>query len=45
MSHPPPRRTPRAQWIEREKYIEAFERLTGVTFARYLDRPESVLCD
>src|SRR5436305_10960067 len=25
MSHPPPRRTPSAQWIEREKYIEAFE--------------------
>src|SRR5947207_182789 len=24
-NRPPPRRTPGAQWIEREKYIEAFE--------------------
>lgn len=29
----------------RARYIEAFERLTGVPFARYVDDPESVLCD
>src|SRR3954469_15874706 len=25
MSHPPPRRSPSAQWIEREKFIDRFE--------------------
>ena len=29
----------------RARYVEAFERLTGVPFARYVADPESVLCD
>ena len=29
----------------RARYVEAFERLTGVPFARYLADPESVLCE
>jgi phosphoribosylaminoimidazole-succinocarboxamide synthase len=29
----------------RARYVEAFERLTGVPFSRYVTDPESVLCD
>lgn len=29
----------------RRRYIEAFERLTGLPFARYLTDPDAVLCD
>ena len=29
----------------RERYVEAFEQLTGVPFDRYLDDPGAVLCD
>jgi phosphoribosylaminoimidazole-succinocarboxamide synthase len=29
----------------RARYVEAFERLTGVPFSRYVADPESVLCD
>jgi phosphoribosylaminoimidazole-succinocarboxamide synthase len=29
----------------RARYVEAFERLTGVTFDRYLEDPTAVLCD
>lgn len=29
----------------RTRYVEAFELLTGISFARYLDEPRCVLCD
>ena len=29
----------------RARYIEAFERVTGFAFDRYVDDPEVVLCD
>jgi phosphoribosylaminoimidazole-succinocarboxamide synthase len=29
----------------RARYVEAFERITGIPFERYLDDPEVVLCD
>ena len=29
----------------RARYVEAFERITGIAFDRYLDDPEAVLCD
>jgi phosphoribosylaminoimidazole-succinocarboxamide synthase len=29
----------------RARYVEAFERITGIAFDRYLDDPEVVLCD
>ena len=29
----------------RARYVEAFERITGIAFDRYVDAPEVVLCD
>jgi phosphoribosylaminoimidazole-succinocarboxamide synthase len=29
----------------RARYVEAFQRLTGLSFARYLADPRAVLCD
>ena len=29
----------------RARYVEAFERITGIAFDRYVDDPEVVLCD
>ncbi|HEY1379419.1 MAG TPA: serine/threonine-protein kinase [Gemmataceae bacterium] len=44
---PPPRRTPGAQWIEREKYIEAFEAARAADpaadFAPFLPPPDHPL--
>lgn len=44
-TEPGPELPPEVVAGTRARYIEAFERLTGVPFARYVDDPESVLCD
>jgi phosphoribosylaminoimidazole-succinocarboxamide synthase len=44
-TEPGPELPPEVVAGTRARYIEAFERLTGVPFARYAADPESVLCD
>jgi phosphoribosylaminoimidazole-succinocarboxamide synthase len=44
-SEPGPELPPDVVAGTRARYVEAFERLTGLPFGRYLADPESVLCD
>jgi phosphoribosylaminoimidazole-succinocarboxamide synthase len=44
-TEPGPELPPEVVAGTRARYVEAFERLTGIAFGRYLEDPEVVLCD